>query len=116
MNSDTKRLLREKRTFSVMLKMYCNNHHSSELNLCEDCDKILKYALSKIDKCVFGEQKPVCNECQIHCYAKEMRNKVKEIMRYSGPRMIIRHPYLAIMHNIDKRKYKSKIIEKKKLI
>ena len=108
MKSDKRRLLREKKTIEVMIAMYCNSHHNNKLQLCENCELILKYALNKIDKCVFGEQKPVCNECKIHCYAKDMRGKIKEIMQYSGPRMLLNHPYLAIMHLIDKRKHKPK--------
>lgn len=108
MNKDKNRLARERKTIEVMLKMYCKNHHNKEFELCENCEPLLKYALNKIDKCVFGEKKPACSECKIHCYAKEMRNKIKEIMRYSGARMLLNHPYLAIMHLIDKRKYKGK--------
>ncbi|NCO54486.1 MAG: hypothetical protein COS14_03270 [Bacteroidetes bacterium CG02_land_8_20_14_3_00_31_25] len=108
MNNNKNRLARERKTIEVMLKMYCKNHHYNEFELCEDCNLLLKYALNKIDKCVFGQQKPVCSECKIHCYAKEMRNKIKEIMRYSGPRMLLNHPYLAIMHIVDKRNHKNK--------
>ncbi len=112
MQSNKRRLIREKKTIEVMLLMYCKHHHNSKLQLCENCELVLKYALNKIDKCVFGEQKPVCNDCKIHCYAKDMRAKVKEIMRYSGPRMIIKHPYLAIMHIIDKKNHKAEYIKK----
>lgn len=105
MTSDIGRLKRERETIEVMIKMYCKHHHGLRNGLCEECKPLLVYALQKIDRCVFGQQKPVCNKCTIHCYAKEMRNRIKEIMRYSGPRMMLHHPYLGIMHLIDKRKY-----------
>lgn len=105
MTKDFSRLKREKKTIEVMIKMYCKHHHGLQSDLCENCKPVLTYALQKIDKCVFGYQKPVCNKCTIHCYAKEMLNKVKEIMRFSGPRIMFRNPYLGIMHFIDKRKY-----------
>ena len=105
MTNDIRRLKREKETIKVMIIMYCNYHHGKKSDLCEDCQQIYAYALQKIDKCVFGYQKPVCNKCTIHCYAKEKREKVKEIMRFSGPRMMFRHPYHGFMHLLDKRKY-----------
>jgi hypothetical protein len=105
MTSNNGRLKRERETIEVMIKMYCKHHHSFNNELCEKCKPILTYAFQKIDRCVFGHQKPVCNNCVIHCYVKDMRNKVKEIMRYSGPRMMFHYPYLGIMHLIDKRKY-----------
>lgn len=116
MNKDKNRLAREKKTIEVMIKMYCKSHHNKKFELCENCDSLLKYANNKIDKCLFGEQKPVCNDCKIHCYTKEMRNKIKEIMRYSGPRMFLNHPFLAMMHFIDRRKHKSTIINKNALL
>ncbi len=107
MKTDIGRLKRERETIEVMIEMYCKHHHGFKVGLCENCQPVLTYALQKIDKCVYGPKKPVCNECTIHCYVKDMRNKVKEIMRYSGPRMLFNHPYLGIMHLIDKRKYKN---------
>ena len=53
--------------------------------------------------CTFGEEKPVCAKCQVHCYGKAMREKVRDVMRYAGPRMAWRHPWLALMHVVDKR-------------
>ena len=105
MTKQIARLKREKETIEVMIKMYCKHHHGFKNELCENCKPVLTYALLKIDKCVFGHQKPVCNKCTVHCYIKEMRNTVIGIMRFSGPRMMFRHPYLGIMHLIDKRKY-----------
>ncbi|MCK5227056.1 MAG: nitrous oxide-stimulated promoter family protein, partial [Desulfobulbaceae bacterium] len=42
-----------------------------------------------------------CGNCPIHCYKPKMRKKVREVMRYAGPRMIWRHPFLALCHTID---------------
>ena len=33
-----------------------------------------------------------------------MRERVREVMRYSGPRMLWRHPVLAAAHLMDGRK------------
>jgi len=98
------RIKREKLTIHRMIRLYCRHFHHSKGNLCHDCDELLKYALDRVDKCIFGEDKPVCSECKVHCYKKDMREKVRIVMRFSGPRMLIRHPVLAVMHMIDKRK------------
>ena len=97
-----KRMEREKRTVDKMIRLYCRKHHS-ESGLCHECHELLEYALLRVDKCLFGENKPVCSECKVHCYKNEMREKVRQVMRYSGPRMLIYHPYLAVMHLIDKK-------------
>jgi hypothetical protein len=42
----------------------------------------------------------------IHCYKPAMREKIKNVMRYSGPRVTFRHPILALFHVIDSYIYK----------
>jgi hypothetical protein len=98
------RIEREKVTIQKMIRIYCRYHHHTKEDLCDDCHKLLDYAQAKIDHCVFGENKPVCAECKVHCYKKDMREKVRKVMRFAGPKMLFRHPVLAIMHLIDKRK------------
>lgn len=98
-----KRLEREKKTLKAMFKMYCKAKHRTK-ELCSDCSSLLEFAFRKLDKCPFGNEKPTCLECSIHCFRKEQKEKIREIMRYSGPRMLTRHPYFAIMHLLDKKK------------
>lgn len=89
----------EKKTVSAMIGIYCKSHHNAKnSNLCESCSRLLNYALLRIDKCVFGLNKPFCEKCPVHCYKKKYRDEIKVIMRYSGPRMIFKHPVLAIKH------------------
>jgi hypothetical protein len=88
----------EKKTVEAMIKIYCKSHHESNSNLCTACDELLNYAHSRLDKCPFHEDKPTCANCTVHCYMPVMRGKIKTVMRYSGPRMIVSHPYLAIKH------------------
>jgi hypothetical protein len=97
----TKRLAREKRTIAAMVGLYCRGHHAPSDGLCADCDSLLNYAFCRLDRCPFGSQKPACAKCPIHCYKAEMRAKVKEVMRYSGPRMVLRHPLLSLLHQFD---------------
>ena len=98
----TPRLLRELQTIEAMTRIYCADHHGSA-RPCADCQALMTYAAKRLAVCTFGEDKPVCAKCQVHCYGKVMRDKVREVMRYAGPRMIWRHPWLALMHVVDKR-------------
>ena len=99
---DPARTSSEKKTLKIMIEMYCNAHHGKTGGSCGECGRLYDYALSKIDKCPFHEQKPVCGKCPIHCYKAEMRGDMRLIMRYSGPRMLLSHPVLGIMHIIDR--------------
>ncbi len=102
------RLDREFKTISAMVKIYCRQHHDHPVTrageLCEDCSQFLEYAGQRLAHCPFAEQKPTCGNCTIHCYRQEMRAKAKQIMRYSGPRMLWRHPIMAFFHLLDGRK------------
>ena len=96
------RLQREHKTFLAMQMIYCRAHHGSKDDLCPDCAELSAYAFTRLEKCPFQEQKPVCARCPIHCYQKEMQNRVKKMMRYSGPRMMFRHPGMAFLHLMNR--------------
>lgn len=85
-----------------MIGMYCRGRHSGSLGPCEDCDALLSYARLKIDRCVFHDHKPVCNECRVHCYSSGMRDRIRNVMRFSGPRMLLAHPVLGFLHLVDR--------------
>lgn len=98
----TRRLLRELRTLEAMTAIYCRDHHGGTAP-CERCSELLAYAAKRLAVCPYGENKPVCAKCQIHCYGPAPREDVRVIMRYAGPRMMLRHPWLALGHVLDKR-------------
>ena len=100
MDDFSPRLKREWKTFTAMQRIFCRAHHSSA-GLCEDCKEIAAYAQIRLVNCPFRENKPTCAKCPVHCYRKEMRESVREIMRYAGPRMLIRHPVLTLAHILD---------------
>ena len=95
------RIESETRTVQLMLRLYCKDHHRSVDGLCLECQELSDYALTRLMHCKFGGKKPTCGKCTVHCYKPEMRKRIKEIMRYSGPKMLIRHPLIAIKHLID---------------
>ncbi len=86
-----------------MIRIFCRALHGTAGDLCEDCSGLLAYAQERIAECPFGVDKPVCNKCKVHCYAPEMREQVRAVMRYAGPRMVWRHPVMAIRHLLRSR-------------
>ena len=98
--SQPRRLRRERKTVRLMVEMYCSNHHGGD-GLCIGCTELADYADRKLDLCPYGPEKPTCANCPIHCYRSEPRERMREIMRYSGPRILKTHPILAVMHIFD---------------
>jgi predicted amidophosphoribosyltransferase len=94
------RIERERKTLTTMIAMYCKRNHRDR-ELCASCLELQNYALKRLANCPFGEDKPTCAKCPVHCYKPEMRERVRAVMRYSGPRMIYTHPVQAINHIID---------------
>lgn len=92
-----KRRGREIETAGIMIDMYCRYRHGADAR-CGDCKELYEYVRQKTLACRFGEDKPACGKCQIHCYQSNMREKIRAAMRFSGPRMIYCHPILAFRH------------------
>jgi len=104
----TPRLRREQRTIEAMLHIWCEAHslhvRSHSGKLCAGCDELFDYASHRLFKCPYGEEKPTCKKCPIHCYARDRREQMHEVMRFAGSRMLYRHPVLAIRHFLDEKK------------
>lgn len=97
------RLGREHRTLERMVVIHCRDHHGADGGTpCPDCRELLRYAARRLEKCPYGSAKPVCTRCPIHCYKRAPREQVRGVMRYAGPRMLLRHPWLALAHLADK--------------
>lgn len=109
MNVQSKRE-REKETVSLMIAIYCRKKHGGK-TLCPDCAALEAYARQRSDKCPFMETKTFCSNCKVHCYRKDMREKIWEVMRFAGPRMIFHHPVMAVRHVIETRKEKKRLGE-----
>lgn len=90
---------REKRMVSEMIALYCRKRHGARRGeLCPECAELAECARRRSDRCPFMETKTFCSNCRVHCYKPEMREKIREVMRFSGPRMIFHHPAAAIRH------------------
>lgn len=106
-----RRLAREEKTIAAMVAMYCRDHHAHRPRvtgaggaLCEECAALLDYARARLARCPFGARKPTCAKCSTHCYKPAMREQVRAVMRYAGPRMVREHPVLAAAHLADGRR------------
>ena len=99
--SDGRRIAREKRTIAAMIDIYCKLQHRPSVRPCEECQDLLDYAHCRLDRCPFGDDKSTCNHCPVHCYRADRREQIRQVMRYAGPRMLLRHPILAVLHWCD---------------
>ena len=96
------RMESEKETMVTMVALYCRGNHDDP-SPCHRCTDLISYANGRLDACPFGESKGSCRRCSVHCYDDEHRVSMSEVMRYSGPRMIIHHPLMALRHIFDSR-------------
>ena len=92
-----------------MIALYCRDHHGTAASdagegLCSECSGLLDYARVRLERCRYGAAKPTCANCETHCYGPDLREQVRVVMRYSGPRMLTKHPLLAVAHLVDGRK------------
>ncbi len=102
MRRTNKRLDRESLTMTRMVGIYCTaRHDGGEVRLCAACQDFLDYAQVRLQKCPYGEDKPTCANCPVHCYKPARKAQARDIMRFAGPRMLLRHPILAIAHQLD---------------
>jgi len=104
MNAAQRRVAREWKTVQAMIRIHCRNLHCGRMALCAGCEELRRYAERRLEKCPFDEEKPTCVKCPIHCYEAAMRERVRQVMRYAGPRMLLRHPVLALRHLRDERR------------
>lgn len=101
----------------LMIKKYCHKKHKTKNGqLCKECDELLNYVKYRRSVCPWKKNKPFCSNCKIHCYEPKMREKIRDVMRFSGPRMIFDHPIIAFRHVYETNREKRKLakIEKKK--
>ncbi len=91
------RIEREKRVIAKMVAIYCL-HKEGNTTLCAQCEELISYAHQRLSRCKYGNNKPTCRQCPIHCYRPDFREQMREVMRYSGPRMLLYSPLAAVRH------------------
>ena len=106
MKSAEEKAVLEQKVLETMNGLYCRNNHRDK-SLCPDCANLLEYASQRSERCPYGENKTFCKNCKTHCYKPDMRERIKTVMRYSGPRMLFRHPVLFAQHLREEAREKS---------
>ena len=96
------RITREKEMLPEMVRIYCHGVHKTKKGeLCPECRELTDYALNRLDRCRWGNNKNFCSQSPCHCYKPEMRPKIREVLRYSGPRIMLDHPLVGSIHGIE---------------
>ncbi len=93
---------REQAVVGEMIALYCRgNHGTARGELCPECAELTAYAERRTARCPFMATKTFCSQCTAHCYAPEMREKIRQVMRYAGPRLMFSHPVMTVHHGVD---------------
>ena len=95
------RIKQEKQTVRLMIALYCRKQHGTA-TLCSDCRELQEYAERKLDACRYGDSKAACKRCPAHCYTPAYRERIRMVMRFSGPRMILHHPIAMLRYYFQK--------------
>lgn len=106
---------KERKVVSLMIDLYCKKKHKTK-SLCKECQELKDYCNLRLDKCPFKDNKTFCSSCKIHCYRKDMQEKIKKVMKFSGPRMLIYHPIVALSHVKETLKHRKEVKNGKKQI
>jgi len=103
----TPKEIKDLKVLVLFTAVYCQAHHPEEKlpcdaeslglsgvqlggrGVCDDCREFLAYAIERRLKCPL-DPKPTCKHCTIHCYRPGHREKVREIMRFSGKYLVRR--------------------------
>lgn len=99
------RIEKEKQVVSTMIQLYCKRKHHTK-QLCEECTDLEAFALKRLSHCRYQEEKTFCSSCKTHCYPPRYKEKIKKVMRFSGPRLLFTHPIMVVQHILEGRKSK----------
>jgi hypothetical protein len=110
------RVLRDLKTLARFIVIYCHgNHEGAErcpvvlpgfdvqeiagqpVELCRECRKLLQHALIKRSHCPMSP-KPMCKHCPKHCYAPHYRDQIRDVMKYAGPKLVMRGRLDYLIH------------------
>lgn len=104
---------REKRMVGEMIALWCHAEHGTRGDeLCPECAELAAYARERSERCPFMEEKTFCSNCRVHCYAPAMREKIRAVMRFAGPRMVFHHPVAALRHVYETRAERRRLSSK----
>lgn len=105
--SVARRRAREQLVISQMIALYCREQHNEGPRdvrafcgepVCASCAELDAFAVARTKRCPHMATKTSCNKCATHCYPPAMQERIRTVMRYAGPRMLLHHPVAAIRH------------------
>lgn len=88
---------RDKQTIRQMVEVYCRRR-LGQPSPSEEYRRLADYACQRLDRCRFGDRKPACKDCPVHCYRPQEREQIRRVMRWAGPRMLLYSPRAAFRH------------------
>jgi len=102
-----KTLQRDLKTLANFIDVYCRHRHRDAAKspaklkthdleaivgrsplLCPACLKLLAHAFVKRSRCPM-QPKPACKHCPQHCYHPIYRQQIREIMKFSGRKLVL---------------------------
>jgi hypothetical protein len=105
--SDTTELYQDLKTLALFIQIYCRYKHKDaekavaalkthnvsliagrDLLLCPECQQLLAHAFTKRSHCPM-HPKPACKHCPSHCYHPSYRAQIREVMKYSGRKLLL---------------------------
>ena len=95
------RIERDKATVRRMIELYCRRKLGLP-GIVGEYAELGDYAMRRLERCRFGEGKPACKNCPVHCYSPARRTQIRRIMRWAGPRMLIYAPLEALRHLLSR--------------
>ena len=84
-----------KSPFTVKDERLQRSLSGGDIALCPDCQKLLTHGIAKRLQCPY-DPKPMCKKCKTHCYAPGYRERMREVMKFSGL-YLVRHGRLDLM-------------------
>lgn len=89
---------KDRRILEQFVHIYCEGKHGSPPGqLCEACSDLLAYSLARYERCPY-DPKPACKHCKTHCYRPAYRQRVREVMRYAGMKLLLRGRLDLVRH------------------
>ncbi|MFA6033299.1 MAG: nitrous oxide-stimulated promoter family protein [Myxococcota bacterium] len=81
---DPEKLKRELSTLTAFIGVFCHRVHGTRKGqLCPDCIELLEYSTSRLKDCPYTP-KPDCKSCKTHCYNPFHRQRIRQVMKFSG--------------------------------
>lgn len=77
--------------------------------LCDECAAHIRYAEARRAFCP-KDPKPFCAHCDTHCYKADEAEWQRQMMRYAGPRSLVRgYAVPGMKHALEARKWRKKM-------